>query len=497
MTRPPLLRLRRDELVPAGEDREVELTIVDLLLPCRRFDIPYKVAVLGSATPTLEFLLRLVKAVPGISEEDAMAFFGYSRRELEYVLDEATGPGYVERLDGRLWLTTPGDLLFNLSSEGPAIFSVEGRRVTHGFDLLSIAPEPSRVLDRVEMVLPDLKVEDHETAGSASKTRVPESFRRFFRELGDRKDREQAKKRDLYSIGTVTAGDRFQVPVRVRVLAQASSPHIGEIDLSAWRPDHDVADRPEIERAAGGIIELLKVSANTEQASAAFQTLVEVAPEFLKEYTTRGGLSVNRYWREALSRAGDVRSDRPTVPLVGALVCQESFQRLLRVIEYGRRDSKLTPPLIISIPPQAPYWGATSILKDLLTAVRSQLLGEDGTTNEVDTPSLCVVAGKPAKYVERTFDRLVTVDTVGHAPLIEFFVVPNISVAVLVHAPIGALSGLAAPVGFASFDPAVIGRVQETVVDTTARYISDLSARTEFEAALRIARPTTVDDSGV
>ena len=35
-----------------------------------------KVAILGLATPTLEFLLRLVKAIPGITEEDALSFFG-------------------------------------------------------------------------------------------------------------------------------------------------------------------------------------------------------------------------------------------------------------------------------------------------------------------------------------------------------------------------------------------------------------------------------------
>jgi hypothetical protein len=110
---------------------------------------------------------------------------------------------------------------------------------------------------------------------------------------------------------------------------------------------------------------------------------------------------------------------------------------------------------------------------------------------------LCVVAGKPAKYVERAFDHLVAIDAVEHAPVIEFFVVPNISVAVLVHAPIGASAGLAAPLGFASFDPAVITRVQALVVDTTARHISDASTRAKFEAALAATQsPPTVDDSG-
>jgi hypothetical protein len=62
--------------------------------------------------------------------------------------------------------------------------------------------------------------------------------------------------------------------------------------------------------------------------------------------------------------------------------------------------------------------------------------------------------------------------------------VPNIAVAVLVHAPIGAVTGLPAPLGFASFDSAVVARVQGLVVNTTARRVGDGSLRTEIEEGL-------------
>jgi hypothetical protein len=485
----PLLRLKRDELVPADEDRQVELAIYDLLLPCRRFDISYKVAVLGGTTPTLEFLLRLLKSVPGISEDDAMLFLGFSRRELEYVLDEGTGPGYIERDEGRLWLTTAGDGLFTDAAGGPSIFSVEGRRGSYGFDLLAMAPERPKSLDRVEMLLPDLKLEDHSSAGTASQQKIPDSFRRFFRDLGERKDREQIQKRDLYSIDNVVAGDRFQVPVRIRVLAQASSPHIGEIDLSSWRPDHDVADRPEIEQAAGRFMQLLETPTNPEISAAAYQKLIVFAPEFLKEYTTRAGLSVNRYWREAVSRAGEVRADRKTVPIVGALVCQENIERLLRVIDYGRQDAKEAPPFMLSVPPQVTFWGATSILKEVLGVVRRRVSGETRAADENDVPAVCVVPGNPARYVGAAFDHMDVVDRVGHSPAMEFFVVPNVAAAVLVHAPIGSSNGLAAPLGFASFDPAVLQRVQSFVVDSAIRYVADLSRRERLERGLAAAEP--------
>src|ERR1700722_5096628 len=109
----PILSLKGNELVPPNEDRRVEINVYDILVPCRRFEVAYKVAILGQLSPSLEFLLRLIKVVPGIAEGDAAAFFGYSPREMSYVIEEAYGPGYINRDESRLWLTAAGDTLFN------------------------------------------------------------------------------------------------------------------------------------------------------------------------------------------------------------------------------------------------------------------------------------------------------------------------------------------------------------------------------------------------
>jgi hypothetical protein len=487
----PTLRLKRDDLVPAEEDRQIEIATYDLLLPCRRYEITYKVAVLGLATPTLEFLRRLVKAVAGIGEQEVMSFFGFSRRELEYVLDEAIAPGYLERDEGRLWLTTAGENLFSQSEDGPVIFSVEGRRGSYGFDLLAMAPERPKFLDKVEMALPDLRLDDHSATGRASQDRVPNSFRRFFRELGERKDREQIKKLDLYSIDSVTAGERFQVPVRVRLLAQASSPGIAEVDFSDWRPDPDLSERPEVERAAGQFLEELSIATNTEADGSAYQTLVDLAPEFLKEFTTRAGLSVNRYWREAVSRAGEPRSDRKTIPIVGALVNQDNIERLLRLIEYGYPQVGNPPAIILSVPPVVPYWGATSVLRDTISVLRRKLMPEEPPSDDSDLRSICLVVGKPAKYIEQAFDRTETVGRLGHSASLEFLIVPNIAVCVVVHAPIGCSSGLAAPLGFGSFDPDVLDRVQELLLEAAVRNVENEQLRGEIERAF--SRPAQLD----
>jgi hypothetical protein len=220
----------------------------------------------------------------------------------------------------------------------------------------------------------------------------------------------------------------------------------------------------------------------------AYQALVDFAPEFLKEFTTRTGLSVNRYWREAVSRAGEVRSDRKTIPMVGALASLDNIERLLRVVEYGYRQAPHPPAFLLSIPPQNRYWGATSLLRDSMSVLRRRLIGDLQTSDETELKSVCVIAGKPAEYIERAFDRVEIIQTISHPSSLEFVIIPNVAACVLVHAPIGSTSGVAAPLGFASFDPAVLDRVQSFILDSTIRYVADDMLRSEIEQ--KTAKPS-------
>lgn len=465
----PVLRLKGHELVPPDEDRRVEVGVYEILLPCRKYEVAYKVAVLGQVSPSLEFLLRLVKSVPGISADDCAMFFGYSRGELAYVLDEALGPGYLERKSGKLWLTSAGDSLFRDGEKEPSIFSVEGRNRSIGFDFLSIAPQQPKSLDLLELSLPELPIEDAAGTGKVVE-RIPDRFRHFFRELAERRDREQLHRRDLYSIDRVTAGDRFQMPVRIRAYAQASNPATAEIDLSSWRPDHELADRQQIESSAGLFLEDMKTTANQLDASAAYQNLVDFAPEFLKEFTTRAGLSVNRYWREAVSRVGEPRVDRKTIAIVGSSCLQENIERFLAVLDYGVRDKQESPERIVSVAPQIKNWAATTLQRDALSLIRKKIGQSIPATDQTDVKAVCLFAGKPPRHIERTFDEVRSSDTAEFSPALEIMLVPRMAVLVTVHAPIGATTGYPVPLGFASFDSEVLERVGTYIEDRIARY---------------------------
>ncbi|WP_018858499.1 hypothetical protein [Rhizobium sp. 42MFCr.1] len=449
----------------SDHDRRVELGTIDALLPCRNYEVSFKVAALGLLTPTLEFLLRLVKATPGIDEEKIGAFFGFSQADLTYVMNEAIEPGYVERREGRVWLTISGDKLFRDGEAEPTIFSVEQRRRVIGFDLMSVAPQHMRRLDDVENALPELLMEDGADAGRV-KGRIPDRFKMFFRQLAERSEKERSDQIDLYSIDRVTPQQRFSAPVRIRIHSTVDNPNGADIDLSSWRDAHEVADRREIERAAAIFVKRSETTPAAMEAFIGYELLIEFAPDFLKEYTIRNGLSVRRYWREAASRAGEARIDRKTIAITGALHLQENVRRLYSVLDYAMRESEPVVRQIISVAPQVAQWGATSETRDLLTALKRKLGSQDGE----EPRALCLSAGKPARYVERTFDEVMITDTPQFPRSLEILAVSGLFCAVLVHAPIGDASGYPVPLGFASFDPEIVKGVISHIDDRSGQY---------------------------
>src|SRR4029077_15658308 len=104
-----------------------------------------------------------------------------------------------------------------------------------------------------------------------------------------------------------------------------------------------------------------------------------------------------------------------------------NVEKFFRVVAYGHRQAGLPPAFVLSVPPVAPYWGATSILKDTINLLRRRLSTESLPADESDLKSLCLIAGKPPKYVEQAFDQVEQIESLGHSSALEFLIVPNIA----------------------------------------------------------------------
>lgn len=451
-----------DTLVEPENDHSIELAVYDVLLPCRKFKVEHKVSVLGKVSLTAEFILRLAKVIPGISENDVSAFYGFDRREMSFVLSETETPGYIERKDGRIYLTQSGSNLFRDSSAEPAIFSVERRTEDHGFDLISLAPQHLSPLDAFELRLPELEIVDAEKAGSAANG-VRRSFKKFYSDVSSRREGPRSEKKELYSIDNVVALDRFQSVLPFIIRAQASTPSKIEADLSSWRPIHEQEDRIEIISAIANFSDSLKVS-RREDDQAAYSLLLKLAPDFLKEYERKDGLSVERYYREALTRTGDFQINRPTITTLGSVLLHKNREKFVGGLTHGSVNPNRLPNHLVWIAPQVTNWGASTYLSSMISVVKKHLL-QKFNIDEDAFKSVCLVSGQAPHYVDRAFDHVCNSVSTILPRGIEILLVPHIAVVVLVHAPIGAPNGFPAPLGFMSYDRDVLKRTQNMIKD--------------------------------
>lgn len=471
MSKRPILSLPSVTSLPndTEENREIILATYDVLLPCRRFNISYKVAVLGRVSLTAEFLLRLLKSSDGIEEGDAAYFFGFDRRDMSFVLSEVESSGYVERKDGKLWLTIAGQNLFRVDSDVPEIFEVEKVRESVGFDLIALAPERYQWIEDYMFGLPELKISDNGQVSDAS-ARVPAAFRRFYTEIMTAKGKNNSfgNKRSIYSVDQVDAGERFLVPVTIAVKSLSATPWMGEADLSEWRSDQELQDRTKIGDSASAFVQGLLVSRRATDSDA-YRFLSDIGAEFLKEFTRSDGLAVDRYYREVLARRGKLQVNRPTIPVLGALTNKDNIERLIDAMSYASKRTA-RPSRFVWIKPQMSFWGATRILPETIRRLKTMIPQHN---DDQEAKSVCLVTGKPENYLIKMFDQVYESDQPRFPAALEVLLVPGFVAAVIVHAPVKVVSGHAVPLGLLSFDPLVVERVQGFILEELPNYKFD------------------------
>lgn len=452
----PLLTLPKTPTGELPEDRTFILDVYDLLLPCRAFQVTYKVAEVGKVSLTTEFLLRLLRSVDGMDEDAVAKFFGFNWHELSFVLAEAESHDYIARSEGRIWLTVTGRGLFADGEEEPRIYEVEKHVERIDFDLIALSPQATTRLSRFEMNLPELQIQNAEGVSSAADHIRKGAFQKYYSEIATRRDTTALKKRALYSVDNVTAGERRFATIQVFVRAYVDRPGIPEPDLSFWRSAQELDDRPAVIERTASFLEERKISPSPND-SAAYQVLLDLAPEFLKEFTRRDELAVERYYNEWVGRPGGFRSDRRTIPVIGSLFTPSNYERLvdgLRSVKAENGNSEEFYWLLPRFP--TCLWGATNALPLVLSTVKQNTRPEDAP--ERPRAIAVLLERTPHRHIKEAFDSTVYLHQAGEPPALELLVVPGVLAVALVHAPVKCRFGVPVPLGYASLDPAIINR---------------------------------------
>jgi len=443
-----------------GEENATEATfdidVVDTLLPCRRYAISYRVAEAGKLSLASEFVLRLVHSVDGMPEREAGEFFGFSGDEIAYAVDDLVTLGYVERRGEALWLTASGQAAFSSGTDEPELYEVEQRTDRHAFDLASFSPARFESLSAFEMLLPELPVPSNQAAsGSRS---VPAAFRRHFDDLV-RRATSLPLRRALLSVDSVTPLERFLTVVPVRVKGKISAPASIEPDVSASWTGYELDDRAEVVQSVSTFLRSARVRAS-DLDNAAFAALAKVAGEATHDYSRRERFRKDAFLRDALRRAGELRSDRPTTFIVGSLLTDANQLRLRRAFSYVSSDADDggVVPIFWHIP-MVPMWGASRRLPQVVESL--QHAPSDEGIGMTLWP-VAAVGDVVPRHVDRAFDTSILSRAKRMSVAsVEIFLLPKRLAAVLVHAGIEAPESYAIPLGILTFDQVLVQRASE------------------------------------
>ncbi|WP_192552320.1 hypothetical protein [Pseudomonas sp. IzPS59] len=454
------IEVSQDEDTPS-----IIIGIYDVLLPCRRYRVTFKLAEVGKVSLTTEFLLRLIHTVDGMPETTVAKFFDFKPQEMAYLLNDAVSLGYISRDAGRLWLTTAGRLLFVPWDEAPQIYNVETRTMSVGFDMLSFSPEEKTRIEHFDSRLPELPI-DPAIAGNA-RDRIPTSFKHHFNDLTSRRQLRQVNRKSLYSIDEIVSTDRFTAIVPIVVKALRSNPAQGEPDLLTWRGEEYLESRPQITSAVAQFVDELRMS-RPPDASAHYQLLADLAPDLMHEYTNKEGVSVMRFYREVSALKGRGFSvNRRTVPILGPLVNVSNAKLVIDAIKRTAANSPISciPQKFYWRAPANLYWGLNRALPKLCGQISEYLETKTGEDAPSPVPVLIRTAGN--RGPERAFSKTLEISDKALPSSIEILLVPGLSVAVLVHLPLEDSQGHAVPLGFVSFDASVIQRVERLLQEVS------------------------------
>lgn len=467
------------------QDQEPPLVgTIDFLLPCRDYVVDFKVADTKRLSITLEYLLRLLKLLGRLTEEELAEFFNYSRKELEFVLSEAKERDYVAWRNGEVELNNVGRALFSSGQNIPFSLELQSFSKRVGFDLLSLGFEHRGHLSYFERSLPELEVMHTSFVEGGSKD-IPAVFRKNYFDIMISDSRLERERKGLYSIDKISSGDRFSALVTVNIRLDERGVGQPDYSLAGPRADQDAASRNEIFESVSSFLgRQCRTKRETDQVSLdLFKALIEGA------LTTPRSQAVGKL-QSPKSMAQDlldaVNSAEGNSAFIGSPFLPEIGTQLIAAIRDGQSKRQCTSNVAWLLP-NAPAWGMTANLPSLIEGVFEEFsfLTDDGTIEAsqeeqalkseraASSPALeWFYSGSLERHTEAAF---APYKKVGHElsisnNLVEVLVCSDAAVLIAIHLPPTRGSAMLTPVGVISSS--------EKVVNLARQYLIQLQAQT-------------------
>ena len=279
------------------------------------------------------------------------------------------------------------------------------------------------------------------------------------------------------------------------VEANTRKPGDPEPVLDGWRTGHELSDRDEVVHAVGAFLDNLKVARNREDDNA-YELLAELAPEYMKEYVIRGGISVLRFFKETARRAGELRSDRRTIGIIGSLYLPENSKRISAAINYAAAPVHGDDDTYIWIYPSHSAWGASRALVALMEKLGYEGVPQITKTERRERSQVLVGCGKPDWHLIKLARKIYDRPNNGAIPsAVEVLLIPQRVAAVTVHSSILESRGYPVPLGILSYDPSVVRRVHQYLQTQLPKRLNVYNGQGGYDMHTRLSWPDEVDQS--
>jgi hypothetical protein len=265
-------------------------------------------------------------------------------------------------------------------------------------------------------------------------------------------------------VDSVTPLDRYAAIVPIRIKAKATVPGVVEPDVSDLWDGYDLDDRPEIVQATTELLKTAKMF-GSDLDNVLFQCLSDVAPEVTADYTKGRSFRREAFFRDTARRAGELRRDRQTTPIVGSLWTDGNMARIQRALDYAmesRKPEDGVPPILWHVPTR-PLWGTSRRLPQLLRHFETTC----GSWADVDPGfSVAFVHDRPPRHIDRAFGAVLQSRAVARSlNHLEILLLPGLVAAVLVHASLVVGEAYPVQLGFISFNESLLSRTSQLLSD--------------------------------
>ena len=450
-------------------------------LPCRFYRITYKVAEHRKMPLVSEYMLRLLKALKSISDNDICEFFGFRMDEALHVIKQLMRGNFATYIDGVISITSTGEELFDHFNDGvPVIFKIESHTHEFCFDQISREPVGHDSLSPFTRRLPEVQISD-EYKSIRSTDDIASSFRNNFERCLNSLHKLSAKARPLhsvtqsewnsrlYGISSIESGDRVSSLLPVIVESKKALTSL-DVDISDWSQRIEYADTNPIRECCHTMI--VNVGMNGNQSSRnGIDYLRDCSPEsyrrFFREDASTDKLDTVAYWRMCASKHGELSADQPTAMTFGTFWLERNQEMLLSAFDLA--DGEVECKNLYWLKPDVSRWGRSTEFSTLHDELCKRMSGtlSDGRPESL-LLSLCEDEGE-TRTIPWEFEQLFS--SIGKlnprcAPSdFELLVIPDKLFAANLYTSIEDLDEYPVAFGLISFDPELVSIAWKTLLE--------------------------------